>query len=358
MTASRTVLHHPVKPPVSAARSRGSKRALLLACAIAGAVSGKVAFADPTPADRETARALMQEGRDLRDAGDNVKAMARFRAADDVMHVPTTGLELARTQAALGLLVEARDTVASIRRTPSKPGDPEPFNEARRRADELDWALEGRVPTLTVVVLGATPIPPVLSMDGVVVPAATVGLPRSVDPGHHVILVRAGPAQAQLEIDLAEGERRQLSLAPVAPGPGADESPGSLAPAQPSSGRAGERSHAPGAVTYAGLGVGVVGLAVGIVGGAISWSDKSSLRAECPGLVCPPGQPSRDLDSANTMAVISNVSFILAGIGAGIGIASIVVGTPGPASPAASGSTRVQVTPVVGARFVGMRGSF
>ena len=65
--------------------------------------------------DRETARTLMQQGRELTAKGDLKEALKRFKGADDIMHVPTTGLEVARTQAPLGLLVEARDTIARIR---------------------------------------------------------------------------------------------------------------------------------------------------------------------------------------------------------------------------------------------------
>src|ERR1700722_14015621 len=81
------------------------------------------ASAEPTAADRATARTLMQQGRDLRDKGDLKEALKRFQGADDAVHAPSTALELARTQVALSLLVEARDTLAAIRRLPVKPND-------------------------------------------------------------------------------------------------------------------------------------------------------------------------------------------------------------------------------------------
>jgi hypothetical protein len=336
-----------------------SKGALVVACTVAVTLAAGWARAQPTAGDRETARALMQEGRELRGQGDESKALRCFQAADDIMHVPTTGLEVARTQVSLGLLVEARDMIASIRKTLPKPGDPEPFNEARRRADELDGALEGRVPTLTAVVISASGLGPVVSIDGVVVPAATLGIERSIDPGHHVIVARVAQVQARQEFDLVEGERKQLRMFLADADPGAvtratvSAPPEAVGVAQ----APGKRSHSPSSLTYAGLGAATAGLLVGIVSGAISWSDKSSLRAECPNLSCPPGRPSQDLDSANRLAIVSNAFFGFAGVGAAIAIASVAVGTAKASSPGAP-TAGLTVRPYAGAGFAGVHGSF
>src|SRR5260370_39928772 len=114
----------------------GSRRMRLVLVAAMGAIGAGTtiagsASADPTAADRETARSLMQEGRELREKGDLQGALKRFQAADGIMHVPTTGLEVARTQATLGLLVGARDTIATIPKAPSQATDPEPMPETR-----------------------------------------------------------------------------------------------------------------------------------------------------------------------------------------------------------------------------------
>src|SRR5579864_9454433 len=105
-------------------------RLVMAAAALGALFAADPARADPTAADRETARSLMQEARDLRDKGHMQDALKRFKAADDIMHVPTTGLEVAKTQASMGMLVEARDTVANIRKLPSSPTDPAPFQDA------------------------------------------------------------------------------------------------------------------------------------------------------------------------------------------------------------------------------------
>ena len=83
---------------------------LAILAGVAAILGARAAAAQSTAVDRETARALMREGRELRDSGDLASALKQFEAANGIMHVPTTELEVARTQAALGLLVEALDT--------------------------------------------------------------------------------------------------------------------------------------------------------------------------------------------------------------------------------------------------------
>ena len=63
------------------------------------------AHAEPSAADRQTARTLLIKGRNKLKAGDAEGALADFRAAHAIMHVPPTGLDLARAQVALGQLV-------------------------------------------------------------------------------------------------------------------------------------------------------------------------------------------------------------------------------------------------------------
>src|SRR5687767_3133797 len=87
--------------------------------------------AQPSAAQKETARGLMAEARELREHGDLQSALSRFSAADSIMGVPTTGFEMAATQAELGKLVEARETLRRVLTLPQSPDDPEPFNAAR-----------------------------------------------------------------------------------------------------------------------------------------------------------------------------------------------------------------------------------
>ena len=211
--------------------SRSVLVSLAVASMMVAALTAGECRAQPSPADCETARQLMDDGHALRSKNDLKGALARFKAADDIMHVPTTGFEVARTQASLGLLVEARDMIARIRLIPATPGEPAPFKDARAKAEQLDASLAGRMPRLTVVVHGAPSGQALLmSIDGVAVPAAGIGLPRAVDPGHHLVVVSADGAEGRGESSVQEGETKSLDVT-LAPGGSPAAAAGSPAPA-------------------------------------------------------------------------------------------------------------------------------
>jgi hypothetical protein len=273
---------------------------------------------------------------------------------------------VARTQVPLGLLLEARDTIARIRLIPAKGSDPVQFKEARVKADQLDASLEGIVPRLTVVVHGAPSGQTVsVSIDGVTVPAAVIGLPRTVDPGHHVVLVETQGARGQRDVDVRQGDTKSLDVAlvPTAgtaqatvppPGP-ANDAPVAETPALL------RTSHTPDALTWVGGAVAGAGLVAGVVTGAMSWSKTSSLQSACPGHTCPPASYA-SYDSASSLATISTVSFIAAGVGACLAAISLVVGHDERGEPAPTSSpppsAQLRVSPWIGAGTAGLRGSF
>ena len=116
-------------------------------------------------------------------------ALARFSSADALMSVPTTGFEVAATQAQLGRLVEARETLRRVLAIAQSPDDPEPFNEARAKARALDQQLLARVGMLRFAISGLSESDTVeLTVDGESVPRTT---PLRVNPGHHVVVARA-----------------------------------------------------------------------------------------------------------------------------------------------------------------------
>ena len=108
------------------------------------------AQAQPSAAQRETARELMAEGRRLHERGDLKGALGRFSAADAIMNVPTTTFEVAATQAELGKLIEARESLLRLLGTHQGPADPEPFNEARAKALVLSQQLVARFGSIVV----------------------------------------------------------------------------------------------------------------------------------------------------------------------------------------------------------------
>lgn len=360
-------------------------RLVLTAAAIGALFVTSAARAEPTAADRETARSLMTEARELRDKGHLQDALKRFKAADDIMRVPTTGLELARTQASMGLLLEARDTIANIRKMPSSPSDPEPFKDARAKMEELDTSLETRIPALTIVVQGAAEgETPTIVVDGAQLPAAVTGLPRRVNAGHHTIMVRTPTAQGEQTVDVKEGEQKEVQVTVSA---GAKTPETTMPEGEPSQTQAehpsepsGPTSHSPTALTFVGIGVGGAGLIAGTITGLMSMSKTSALKTECPGQHCTSAHNGlSDYNSASSLATISDIGFVVAGVGAAFAVTTLILGHEAsdasathsspegqPASDAPPGAgpdspapqSRLRVIPWIGLGSAGVSGIF
>ena len=86
-------------------RPRAS-RAAGIALAVLSVAGALPARAEPSAANRQDARTLLIEGRKKRDAGNVTGAREDFQAAHALMRAPTTGLNLARADEALGRLIE------------------------------------------------------------------------------------------------------------------------------------------------------------------------------------------------------------------------------------------------------------
>jgi hypothetical protein len=339
-----------------------SRHGLFLALVLLSSVVGSSAWgADPTAEEKETARAMMDAGHAQRDANDHKGALAQFQGADAIMHVPTTGLEVAREQAALGMLVEARDTVQRVLRTPPVEKEPEAFRAARDAANVLDESLAKQIPALRIRVNdAASEGPSQVSVDGVQVPVPALIAPFKVNPGHHVVTATtAAGTTLRQEVDVAAGQTAEVNLSPVPPS--APSPPAEAAPAPPEAAAAsteGNTSPAPivSWLRWGGFGLAVAGIGLGSATGAMSLSATSSASKSCVNNQCPPSTWS-DIDSAHTTATISTVSFVAAGIGAALGVTSFVIGRSAP--PAAGAAvTRERVTPWIGIGGAGVNGTF
>jgi hypothetical protein len=105
-------------------------------------------------------------------------------------------------------------------------------------------------------------------------------------------------------------------------------------------------------LVWAGLGVGVVGLGVGTVTGILALGKSSTVKNECSGTTCPLSAKN-DVDSGRTVATISTIGFVVGGVGAAVAAVGFFV-----FSPPAKAGTRKGVSPVVGARWIGLDGAF
>jgi hypothetical protein len=326
-----------------------SRRLLLGFCCALLTCLPQIALASPSAAERETARSLMDEGDRFVAEGDLQAALARYQSAHAIMHVPTTGLSLARVQAQLGMLVEARSTAMEVINLPASKSEPQVFADARRSAGTLATDLEPRVPSIKAVV---TPPDVVftLNVDGVALPPEARLVAFRTNPGPHTLRIdAAGYASQTRRVTLTEGQAEsvQIDLQPTAaeaapPPPAAvarAAAPIRVAPAaEPVDPAAPGRTRG-----IVGLSVGGALLIAGTVTGVMSLVKTSHEKDTCPDGHCNTSQ--RDaLSTANTLANVANVCVPLGILGIAYGFYELLTLPHGPSAAARSGGVDVAFT--------------
>jgi len=162
-------------------------------------------------ADRDRAAALVFAGDEKRNAGDHKGALQDYRAADKIMGVPSTGIEVARELEALGRLTDAREKFLKVARYPQNGDEPEAFVRARAEARKSAANLDKRIPELRVSVTGASSDSVTVTIDGE--KHVGVGEPVRLDPGQHGVEASAsGGRSTERTIMLQEGDASSLEL--------------------------------------------------------------------------------------------------------------------------------------------------
>jgi hypothetical protein len=288
----------------------------------------------PTAAERETARRLMDEGKARMRANDVVRAIDALQKAHEIMHVPTTGLALAKAHVAAGHLVEARDVALEVVRIPHEAGEPNVFETARKQARDLETQLKPRIPTLRIRIRGTAAK---VAVDDVEIPPAIIGEPVAVNPGKRVVSARSAEGgEVKGEIEINEREVREIELTlpqhgeagTVTTGPNANATISSSPPPPKTDKplslgsvpeRAGDRTPLALGLMYGGAAVGALGLVVGIVAGALTFSKAGDVRTQCENNICAP-EARDDLDSATTLGTVSTIGFAVGAAGAITGV--------------------------------------
>jgi hypothetical protein len=327
-----------------------SSRFLGAACALALAttISSVVVAGNPSAEDFATARALYKEGKDLRASGDLKGALEKLTAAHSLGRTPLTGIELARTQVQLGLLVEARETCLGIGRLAVEPDETARSADARKDAAKLAEDLRPRIASLRVHVSPGA----LVTIDGVQVPAVALGEARFVNPGHHVITAHVeGGATVSSTTDVAEGQTGEVSLSPPS-APIVVDQPKDTVHVEPPATAKPEKQQGLGALIIAGISVTGAGLALGAIGGVVALFGKSDLDGSCPNGQCSQSSFSA-LDSARTAALASTIGFSVAGGG----LVLLVIGLVTHTSPKES-MRGLRILPDLGLNHVGLTGAF
>ncbi len=164
------------------------------------------ALAGPSYADREAARASAGKGYESFEAGDWRKAIELFQQAEARFHAPPHLLYIARAQAKLDLLLEAKATYTRVIDEKLERDAPGPFKEAQVSAKSEVLDVEARTPSLVVTLSSAAPPGTSLSLDGGPLAPGDLGRPLTRNPGAHVIVAESpGGARVEREVILRAG---------------------------------------------------------------------------------------------------------------------------------------------------------
>jgi hypothetical protein len=339
----------------------------LSSCALACALSlfpVSAVAQEASEADIAQARALGEQASNAFNAGNYAESEKLWAAAGKLYpKAPTLSLGLARAAAKNGHVVLAQEQYNKIIREWGNVASPPPaFKDALEAAQREVGDVSKRVASVTINVEGGATNPTV-TVDGVGVPAAALGLRRPVDPGQHTVHAEAqGYKGADAPFQVAEGGTAiatlKLEKAPEAqpvaggaPPPGGDYS-------SPKAGGGSNKT-----LAIVALGVGGAGLVFGTITGLIAVGKHGDLKDSCPDGKCPSDKQS-DIDSYKTMGTLSTVGFIVGGVGIAAGA---VLWFTSPKEAARTDTSKwatiepakgVTMTPYVGGTSAGVSGKF
>lgn len=293
-----------------------------------------VLFAQEAKArDPAAAEALFLQGRTALDAGDFKQACEKFAESQRLDPGAGTLMNLATCEEQRGRLASAWQYWQEALTYLAQKDERIAFVKSRLTV------VEPQVPRLTITLAGASDNTTVLR-DGVELGPGSFGEALPVDPGDHVILVRAeGHAERRYEVTLEKAEREQLEV-----------SPGRRLPKLPP---LVGRDTAPSAPTlgYVLGGVGIAGVAAGIATGLLINDRQQLVDENCEGNLCT--QTGLDAASEGRTLLIANAAAWAVGI-AGLGVGGYLVLS----HDSGGGSQSVGILSLPGGAGLSLRGKF
>lgn len=278
-----------------------------------------------TPAAAAAAQDRFQQGRQAFKQGHYHKALAHFLKSRELYPVPGTLLNLASCEEKLGLVASARrhftEAVARL-----SEGDARKAH-ARKAITQLD----PRVPHLRIDVAPGIAAVATVTLDGAAVARSSLGARLPMDPGSHVVLVKApGMPEQRHDIVLEEGKQVDLVV-----GRGASEGAPSAA-RTPGGGDPDAKGRRNAGIVIGGVGIATIG-----GGSAISMVAVN--------------------DTSRTGEALSWIGILTLTTGAtavGAGIYLMATSTDDDDSSAAKPTATVGLTPIAGGGALEVRGSF
>jgi hypothetical protein len=365
--------------------------ALLLISSIVGTyASGALAQSEE---ERSGARAAATEGAQAFRDQKWSEAADLFARAESLVHAPPHLLYMARAQVKLGQYVRAQENFNKIIRENLAANAPKAFHDAQNEANKEIKDVESHIAYIKATVKGEAKNLK-MTMDGVLVPSALIGVQRPVDPGEHkfqaagdgmtsdvvAVTVKEGGRQV-IEITLKPGAAPPAAAA-TAPSPGAPTQPGE--PAAPGAAPAGSEAPSSSAslstssaggssgmriAGFVGIGVGLVGFGIAGAFAAKAGSkhtDADNLfaqyKCQTPGpMNCTPNGNQRTQiasldDEANSAKKTANIGVIVGVVGLAGGATLLLLSMGG--TKEKSSARAESVTPWIGLGSAGLSGTF
>lgn len=300
---------------------------LTLVVIISFATSAYGQTANPSDTERAAARDMGEKAVAAYSAGEYEKAYDLFTRAHAIVGLTTTGLYMARCLVKLNRFVEASERYVEIARM-SLADDAQPLHvEAKATARQEREALLPRIPKLQITL--DEPAAAEVTLDGVEVPKALLGVSRPVDPGEHVVVAVRGDVRREERVVLAEGESRTITLA--VKGEATEEKPPPRPPSIADESDAGLLQ----TLGWIAIGVGGAGLVVGAITGGLALDKRSSLDKVCQDKQCTP-EFHPDVDTYQTLRIVSGAGLIAGGALAAAGIVLLIVAPSAPTEASVS----------------------
>ncbi len=257
-----------------------------------------------TEAAMQAARPYAEKGFALFEEGRYAACITEFKHAEARYHAPPHLLYIARAQAQLGRLIEARDGFRAIIDEALDPGAPKAFHGAQVEAKAEIGDLERLIPRVEISVTGIEADDAQIIVDGEPLTATPESL--ELDPGEHTIEASSGGAWGPPQtVTLAPGDTTQVTIEMQL-----SESGGSL--------------RVPAFVAF---GFGGLGLVIGTVTGIVSLNQTADIDQQCVDDHCPTNLAS-DADDAKAIGHLSTAAFVIAGLATAAGVTLLLLDDP------------------------------
>jgi len=269
--------------------------------------------------DMQRAKELFEQGVSGMNAGEFETACPALTEAYELSKRPGPLFTSAECYAKWGKVATAQSRYRSYLSVyvALDPEGKEAEEDRQTVAKEQIGALDGMVPTLTLVLAPSAPEGTVVTRDGESVPSSSLGKAQALDPGSYTVTIETPSGEIREQtvvLRVAENKKLVLELSASSGGDG-DDTPVEPAPADGEAMRTG---------AFVAGGIGIVGVTLGIVTGVVALAKKGDISDNCEGEIC--NQDGKDAaDSAQLFGTLSTVGFIVGGVGLATGAVLFVL---------------------------------